>query len=156
MALSATGCHSPGAPEVLVRLHNDAPHAVSARLVLTGTAREQTLLRQTLGPDASATLGPIPKPEHGSVRLVLEPATRDDFILRAPVPTGLTAYRVARPFAVGRLGLAPQAVNPEWTYAGGFMTEHQVQAIAQYEAAEPMQRRADADFDADLDLLDQP
>ncbi|MFT5422822.1 MAG: hypothetical protein ACI89L_000591 [Phycisphaerales bacterium] len=152
--LIAVGCHqSPRAtPPAQVRLHNDAPHAVSARIVHVGVADSKTLMRRTLGPGATDTLGPIPTPTRGSLQLVLEPADRDDFILRAPIPVGLTAYHVGRPFILGRLALDPQAVNPDWTFAGGFMTEHQLQAIAEYDAAPLMQRRATVD----VEMLDQP
>lgn len=155
IAISLAGCRS-AAPEAQVRLHNDAPHAVSARIVHIGVTNTKTVMRRTLGPGATDTLGPLPTPERGSLQLVLEPADRIDFILTAPVPSGLTAYHVDRPFSMARLELDPQAINPDWTFTGGFLADFQLQAIAEYEAAPSAQRRADADFGADMDLLDQP
>lgn len=143
LAGALTGCSAPETSSV--RLHNDANNWVGARIVHTGAARETTPVRRVLAPGATVTLGPIAVPERGELRLVLEPASRHDYILEAPVPAGLTAYHVDRPLGVARLDLAPTAINPWWTHANGFLSPSQHEAIAMYEMNEGSQRRAEAE-----------
>ncbi|MFG0306638.1 MAG: hypothetical protein ACF8Q5_10555 [Phycisphaerales bacterium JB040] len=140
---AVAGCSAPETASV--RLHNDAPNRVAARIVHTGAARETTPVRRVLGPGATATLGPVAIPERGELRLVLEPASRHDYILEAPVPAGLTAYHVDRPLGVARLDLEPAAINPWWTHANGFLSASQHEAIAMFEMNRGLQRRADAE-----------
>jgi|GEM_PF-2781695 len=143
LAGTLTGCSAPETASV--RLHNDADNWVGARIVHTGTARETTPVRRVLAPGATVTLGPIAVPERGELRLVLEPASRHDYILEAPVPAGLTAYHVDRPHDVARLDLEPAAINPWWTHANGFLSTSQHEAIALFEMNQGSQRRAEAE-----------
>ena len=152
LAGALAGCSS--APETAsVRLHNDAENWVAARIVHTGTARETTPVRRVLGPGATTTLGPIAVPDHGELRLVLEPASRHDYILEAPVPAGLTAYHVDRPNEVARLDLEPAIINPWWSHADGVLSSSQHEAIAMFEMNQGLQRRGDAEM---VDVVDQP
>ena len=116
------GC-LPDTEPVQVRLNNQSQQDISARIVHARGMERQTLSRRTIRADQTESLGPIPRPSGGSLTLELELLDKVDSVLRTPLGSGLTSYRVVRPTfsAKGPLELRSETSEQEWTYSRGFI-----------------------------------